>query len=99
MRNIKVSEDDFDTLYNEQDASNVVSGLEFVTIHDTGDHDNHGGVEMLLIVRKVSSGVLYAGEFAVDPGEGEVYEKPEKFYPVEAQERTIVVTDYLPISQ
>lgn len=98
MRNIKVSQEDFDTLYMQESYAGEVAGLEFVATHSKDEYDNHGGALFLLIVRKVSSGVLYAGEFALDTGEGDVYEYPEKFYPVEAQERTVVVTDYIPVS-
>lgn len=98
MAKIKLAETTVDELYMQEDYAGEIEGVSFVATHETGDFDNHGG-QILLLVVKDSSGQLYGGEFALNLSEGEIYEYPREFVPVERSERTVVVVDYLPIGQ
>lgn len=96
VKKMKLAETTVDELYMQEDYAGEIEGVSFVDTHDTGEFDNHGGSLYLLVV-KDSKGQLFAGEFALNTGEGEIYEYPREFIPVERTERTVVVTDYVPL--
>lgn len=95
-KKLKLAETTVRELYEQEDYAGEIEGVTFVATHETGEFDNHGGGLYLLVV-KDAAGQLYGGEFALDMGEGEIYEYPRSFVPVERKERTVVVVDYLPI--
>lgn len=92
-KQLHISEGAVEKLYQLEDYAGEIEGVSFVDIHDTQDHDDHGGALFLLVV-KDSEGTLFAGEFAMNMGEGEIYEYPETFRQVERSERTVVVAYY-----
>jgi len=79
-------------LYEQEEHADIV-GVSFVALHDTQEHDSHGGLIYLLVVQD-EEGTLFGGELAVHMGEGEVYEYPQSLKEVEQTERTVVVKDY-----
>lgn len=92
---LKISEETVEKLYMQEAYAGELEGVSFVATHDKGEHDDHGGALFLLVVKN-SAGELFGGEFALNLGEGEIYEYPEFFSPVERVERTVVVADYIP---
>ncbi len=83
-------------LFEQEDYAGV-EGVSFVAVQDTGEHDNHGGGIFRLVLKRDGSDQLYAGDLSLDMGEGEIYEYPEYFVPVERRERQVTVVEYLPI--
>jgi hypothetical protein len=92
-RKVKISADVLEKFEGWEDATGVLNGFEFVETHDLNEEDNHGSSQYLLILRKVTTGQLFAGEFTISAGEGE-REFADYVYPVDVTEKTIVVREY-----
>lgn len=95
-KKLKLAEATVDELYMQEDYAGEIEGVSFVDTHDTGEFDSHGGSLYLLVVQD-STGQLFAGEFALNNSEGEIYEYPREFVPVERTTRTVVITEYVPV--
>ena len=92
----KISNSAVDEFHRAGEYADGLEGFSFVDEVETGEFDNHGG-QLLMLVLKDSKGTIYGGEFALNPGEGEIYEFPEYLTPVERVEKTITVVSYKPV--
>lgn len=92
----KISDDAVDEFHRSGEYAGELEGFTFVDEVETGEFDNHGG-QLYTLVLKDSEGTLYGGEFALDPGEGEIYEFPGYLVPVERVEKVVTVVSYKPI--
>jgi hypothetical protein len=92
---ISFTDQEINKFFNQEEHAGEIKGFIFNNIVDLHEYDNHGGTLFQIVVQKLNDNTLFAGEVAVNTGEGEIYEFPVEFKPVTCVEKTIVVTEYV----